>query len=229
MNKKCPNCSLVNYANAEFCARCNKPLGKSENITSNRISLKYRILKRAVICLLVAGAAIVGFYLTLIFSAEPLTRDQQKTVDDAIAVLRDKGFANEVFLLERLAVFRSNDNWLNASVVKENAFAATNFPLEIVTLYPDFFDYPVDDVERAAILLHEARHLRGEDEKEAYDFVWNNRRKLGWVSETYGDSMIWRAVQKQTREYMPNLFVCEANPLSDCTEPRRFQSLSNRF
>jgi hypothetical protein len=70
-----------------------------------------------------------------------------------------------------VAVFRANDNWLNASVEKENAYAATNYPFEIVTIYPDFFRFTVDDTERAAILLHEAQHLKGKDEKESYEFV----------------------------------------------------------
>ena len=80
-------------------------------------------------------------------------------------VLKEKGFTDEAFLLEHVAVFRGNDNWLNASVEKESAYAATNFPFEIVTIYPDFFKYPKDDIERAAILLHESKHLEGKDEK----------------------------------------------------------------
>ena len=115
-------------------------------------------------------------------------------------------------------MFRSNDNWLNASIEKENAYAATNFPFEIITLYPDFFSYPLDDTERAAILLHEAKHLQGKDEKEAYEFVWKNRKKLGWVSEKYRNSVILTAVRKQTKELSPNLFVCDINPFGDCTE-----------
>lgn len=121
-------------------------------------------------------------------------------------------------MLRYFTVFRSNDHWLNASVVKENAYAATNFPLEIMTVYPDFFNRPIDDTERAAILLHEARHLKGADEKEAYEFVWRNRKKLGWVKETHGNSNVWRTVRNQTREIVPNLFVCDVNEFADCTE-----------
>ena len=87
-----------------------------------------------------------------------------------------------------------------------------------MTLYEDFFTYPVDEVERAAILLHEAKHLQGQDEKEAYEFMWKNRKKLGWISEKYQRSIIWQGVRKQTREYAPNLFVCDVNPFGDCTE-----------
>jgi hypothetical protein len=47
------------------------------------------------------------------------------------------------------------------------AYAATNFPFGVITIYPTFFKYPVDDIERATILLHESYHLFGDDEKFA--------------------------------------------------------------
>lgn len=173
---------------------------------------------RATVCGLVCVAVLIGFYLSLIASATPLTAVQKETVQKAIAVLRDKGFAGDVALLDNFTVYRSNDNWLNASVEKENAYAATNFPFEIMTLYDDFFTYPVDDTERAAILLHEARHLRGDEEKRAYEFVWKNRKQLGWTKERYHGSVVWRNIRRQTRENAPNLFVCDFNEFADCTE-----------
>lgn len=139
-------------------------------------------------------------------------------VGDSIDVLEKRGFTNEAFMLRRLAVFRSSDNWLNASVEKENAFAATNFPFEIVTIYPDFFTRTANDIERAAILLHEAKHLQGADEKEAYEFVWRNRKKIGWTNEKYGSSTFWGEIRKQTKDFVPALFVCDVNAFSDCTE-----------
>ncbi len=214
MKKKCPNCKLVNYPSADVCARC----GIEFRETGSDPAGKSTILRRAVICLVVSFIALAGFYASMVFSASALSYEQKKTVERSIRILEEKGFSNEAFILKRLAVFRGNDNWLNASVVKERAFAATNFPFEIVTLYPDFFEYPADDTERAAILLHEARHLKGEDEKEAYEFVWKNRKKLGWVSENYADSVVWNEIRKQTREFAPNLFVCDVNPFGDCTE-----------
>ncbi len=102
-------------------------------------------------------------------------------------------------------------------MAKENAFAATNFPFEIVTLYPDFFTYPADDIERAAILLHEAKHLQGKDEPEAYEYVLKNRGRLGWTGKVYGRPEVWLNVRRQTREYRPNLFICEFNDFGDCT------------
>ncbi|MEO7539829.1 MAG: hypothetical protein ABIV21_07365 [Pyrinomonadaceae bacterium] len=173
---------------------------------------------RALVCMAVCIALILGFYLSMIASAKSLTIDDKSTVRRAINVLGERGFADEVFLLENLTTFRADDNWLNASVAKENAYAATNFPFEIITLYPDFFTYPVDDTERATILLHEARHLRGQNEADAYRFVWENRKRLGWTQGQYSESPVWQNVRKQTRENVPDLFLCDTNVLGDCDE-----------
>lgn len=215
MKKKCPDCNLVNYPDAEICVRCGVSIIELGNQGPRPGS---RILKRASVCLLVAVVALAGFYVSLVFSASSLSYEERKAVELSVQILEEKGFSGEAFMLKRLAVFRSNDNWLNASVAKESAFAATNFPFEIVTIYPEFFTYPADDIERAAILLHEARHLQGADEKEAYEFVWRNRKKLGYVGEIYHSSQVFNEVRKQTREFAPNLFVCDANPTGDCTE-----------
>ncbi len=201
-------------ADASFCIRCKVDL----SATNSNGRRKSGFLVRAVVCLLVCISVLLGFYLSLIASAKSLTLEQKNTVRNAIAVLKERGFSDEAMLLENLTVFRSEDNWLNASVAKENAYAATNFPFEIVTLYPDFFTYPVDDTERAAILLHETRHLRGKEEKDAYEFVWRNRKKLGWTKEKYSDSQVWVNVRQQTRDNAPNLFICDFNQSGDCTE-----------
>jgi hypothetical protein len=144
--------------------------------------------------------------------------DQKSAVRRATAILREKGFKNEAFLLENVTVYRSNDNWLNASVAKENAYAATNFPFEIMTLYPDFFTYPHDDTERAAILLHEAVHLKGKNEHDAYSFVWKHREQLGWTQAKYGFLPVWQNVRRQTRDNAPELFTCPDRESGDCTE-----------
>lgn len=217
MNKKCSNCGLVNYLSARYCARCTVNLDETENISSKRPFLKSPLLKRAAVCILVLMAAVFGFYASLVLTADGLRRDEHRQVQVAIDYLEQRGFTDEVFLLKHLTVYRSNDNWLNASVQKESAYAATNFPFEIITLYPDFFTYPVDEIEQAAILLHEAKHLQGKDEKEAYEFVWKNKNRLGWTSEDYGNSMIWLETRKLTREYSPELFVCDFNEFNDCS------------
>ena len=218
MNKKCTQCGLVNYRTAPACMRCEAKLYESENIASNRGLLKSTIVKRGAVCLAVLAVAMLGFYTSLVFSADALTHAERQSVQASIRLIEEAGFADEAFLLKHVAVFRSNDNWLNASVEKENAYAATNFPFEIVTLYPDFFKYPVDDIERAAILLHEAKHLQGKDEKEAYEFVWKNRQRLGWTSARYRNSVIWRETRKLTKEHVPNVFVCDFKDYGDCSE-----------
>ena len=180
--------------------------------------MKSNLIRRAVICLVVCFFALLGFYLSMILTSASLKYEEKKQIQTAIKILDEKGFGSEVFLLKYLTSFRSNDNWLNASTKTENAYAATNFPFEIMTIYPDFFTYSTDDVERAAILLHEAQHLKGADEKEAYEFVWRNRKKLGWTKDAYESSIVWLNVRKQTKEFAPNLFVCDVNEASDCTE-----------
>jgi hypothetical protein len=181
-------------------------------------SVGTKVLYRVIAFLVVTIVAIGIFYCSLVFSADRLSRDQQAKVEKAIQLLETRGFADEVFYLRRLAVFRANDNWLNASVEKENAYAATNYPFEIVTLYSQFFTEPVDDVERAVVLLHEAKHLQGKDEKDAYEFVWRNRKKLGWTDANYRGTEVHNQVRDHTRQYVPILFVCDFHVSGDCTE-----------
>lgn len=220
MRKLCSRCNLINFHEADECVRCQSELViVSDGEKGERKSFfGSKIFRRVFVCLAACLFTILGFYISLVGSSKPLSYDQKESVRASIEILRDRGFTGEVFLLDYLTVFRSNDNWLNALIEKENAYAATNFPFEIVTLYEDFFKFPSDDTERAAILLHEAQHLKGGDEPEAYKFVWKNRKKLGWTEEKYGSSVIWLNVRKQTKEYAPELFVCEDKPLGDCTE-----------
>jgi len=218
MSKRCPICGLINFHSAVSCARCDTRLDDANNLTADRSNWWSRFAVRALVCFFVCIVAILGFYLSLIASAKPLTFEQKATVRTAIGILKEKGFSREAMLLEDFTIFRADDNWLNASVPKENAYAATNFPFEIMTLYPDFFTYPVDDTERAAILLHEARHLAGKDEKDAYAFVWKNRKRLGWTEDKYRSSVVWRNVRDQTRDNAPNIFVCDSNEFGDCTQ-----------
>jgi len=218
MSKKCAACKLVNFTAAGTCARCEAPLAAETAPEEPRIGPGAKIFKRIAVCLVVIVCAVLGFYLSLIMSANRLGYAETVEIEKAISLLDEKGFAGEVFMLNYLTAFRAEDNWLNASVAKENAYAATNFPLEIMTIYPDFFTYPMDDTERAAILLHEARHLQGKDEKEAYEFIWKNRHRLGWTKEKYWNSLVWQNVRRQTREYVPTLFNCADKDLGDCTE-----------
>jgi hypothetical protein len=218
MNVNCPNCELVNRQSANHCAGCGFFLVENVILPENESFFHSRLFKRFTVLIAVCAFALFGFYFSLIVSASKLNYVEKQSVERSIALLKNRGFSGEVFLLEYLTAFRSNDNWLNASIEKESAYAATNFPFEIMTLYPDFFEIPIDDTERAAILLHEAKHLEGAEEKEAYEYVWTRRKQLGWTKELYANSVIWQNVRKQTREFAPDLFVCESNDYADCTE-----------
>ena len=218
MNKKCPDCRLVNYADADKCVRCESVFSADRTIVAMEGKRSPSIAARAAICIVVCLAVIVGFYFSLIGSSRSLSREQKATVQDSINIIRAKGFETEASMLDKYAVYRSSDSWFNSMIPKENAYAATNFPFEIMTIYSDFFTYPTDETERAAILLHEARHLHGGDEKDAYEFVWKNRVKLGWTKDKYYNSPVWKNVRSQTREYAPSLFICEGSDFNDCTD-----------
>lgn len=218
MKKKCSNCHLVNFANSDECARCQSDLIAVECDDAPAVKRRSGFVVRAAVCLLVCVLTVLGFYFSLVVSAAPLTIEQKSSVRRSTAILKEKGFSGHAFLLENLTVYRSNDNWLNASVAKESAYAATNFPFEIMTLYPDFFTYPVDDVERAAILLHEAEHLKGHEEHDAYKFVWENRKALGWTKDKYWSSPVWQNIRQQTIDHAPELFNCPQGEYRDCTE-----------
>ncbi len=223
MNKKCSECDLINFATAEACVRCDAELSRVIHASSPKRTLAGRLLIRSGAVAITIVVITVGFYLSLLVSADRLSPQQKETVRNAISILREKNFDSEVTILSTFTAYRGSDNWLNASVAKENAYAATNFPFEIMTLYPDFFTYPIDDVEKAAILLHEARHLMGEGEKEAYEYVWKNRERLGWTEDKYALSSVWINVRHQTREHVPEMFVCSQNPAHDCTETSKWK------
>lgn len=214
--KRCPECDLINFDGVISCPRCGADIAGvafREGKPKRRISLSVRIVSCLVACIL----AIAGFYASMLATSKPLEPLQSEAVRDAIQLLRDRGFTSEARQLSTVATFRSTDNWLNAASPKENAYAATNFPFAIITLYSDFFTYPIDDVERAAILLHESRHILGKDENDAYKFVWLNRHKLGWTEDKYYMSPVWSNVRSQTREEAPELFRCADTPMGDCT------------
>lgn len=157
-------------------------------------------------------------YATLIASSDRLTRDQQQLVLDAVSLIDDAGFSKEAFALRHLVSFRRTDNWWNRYVGHQTAFAATNFPFGVVTLYPAFFRFPKDDVERAAILLHEAHHVFGADELSALQRVWLEKRRLGWTADVYGRTRVWRNTREWTETEIPSLFSCGPDGQSDCLE-----------
>ena len=187
----------------------------SEHLTSYRKrSLPGLIATSALSALVALGV----FYSSLIATSQPITAEQYAEVNDAIELLEARGFDREVFLLRTTAHFRRSDNWFNNAMLKADSYAATNFPFQIVTLYPDFYSKTTDDVERAMVLLHEAKHLESEDENGAYAFVWQNRERLGWTQLSHGTTPTYVTISEQTRENAPELFICKDRVWNDCTE-----------
>lgn len=229
-NAKCPQCGLVNWTKADACKRCGAALGgdvRFEDRTARtQDAAKYQnesetkqpsFLKRAAVVVGIIAVFLIGSYLSLIFTSDPLNAEQKQQVERAIDVLSSRGFASEARLL-RFANFRSSDNWWNRYIGHREAFAATNFPFEVVTLYPDFFTLSVDDTERAAILLHESFHLRGKKEPEAHAGVWELKTKLGWTRSRYENTPVFRSTREFTQNYAPQFFVCGASGHEDCVQ-----------
>lgn len=165
-----------------------------------------------------AFLALVAFHLSLVATSAPLSLEERDAVNRAIDLLEERGFETEVFLLRRTTTFRGTDNWLNLLAEKERAFASSNVPFQLVTLYSDFYAKAADDTERAMILLHEAQHLMARDEAAAYAYVWQNRGRLGWTQLTHGTTVTYITIEQQTREHAPELFNCPSNIWNDCTE-----------
>jgi hypothetical protein len=155
-------------------------------------------------------------YSSLRLTSDTPNFDQRQEIAKAISIIDSKGFTKESFILGYLTSFRTTDNWWNIQTGHHEAYAATNFPFELVTLYPEFFDVATDDTERAAILLHEAQHLMGSGEIAALDATWREKRKLGWTADRYSDTKVWRNTLELTQNNLPQLFKCGSDQRSDC-------------
>lgn len=221
--KKCANCGLVNVASDEVCRRCGTLLAEDEQLAplsiDEPLTIKPRkrsFLKRVTWILGASGLLLIVFYASLLISSDGLTADQNAKVQSAIGLLQERGFSREAFVLRRLTSFRTTDNWLNAYVGHRDAYAATNFPFEIVTLYPEFFEVPIDDCERASVLLHEARHLMGDGEDAALQTTWKQKQQLGWTTARYKQTRVWDATMRLTKARFPHMFQCGADGQSDC-------------
>jgi hypothetical protein len=222
--QKCGTCGLVNAGADALCRRCGSPLDDSapaeqqiDPASPGEVGPKKRSLLKRLIW--IVGATLISliiFYVSLLVSSDGLQTDQREAARKAMAVLEQRGFNREVFVLKRLAVFRSTDNWWNRYIGHRDAYAATNFPFEVVTLYPEFFSVPIDDNERAAVLLHEASHLLGGGEEEALGSAWRNKQRLGWTADRYKETRLWFATEQLTRAQFPYMFKCGADGQSDC-------------
>ena len=167
----------------------------------------------------VLGAIFLSIFAwsrSLLLTSTPIDDDQLAVVMRAVGVLEHAGFSKEVFVLRHFANYRATDNWWNAHVGHSQAYAATNFPLGVVTLYEPFFRVSADDTERAAILLHEAQHLLGAGESGALETTWRQKSRLGWTEEQYGGTKVWKNTREWTIAEISSLFRCGPDGASDC-------------
>jgi hypothetical protein len=222
MNRnKCQQCGLVNLAADESCRRCGALLVGEEStaIDTDDKPVKKRSIGRRLIW--ISGTTLLLlfiYYMSLLLTSEELGYDQQQTIQHSVAILRQKGFDKEAFVLGTLVQYRRTDNWWNRYVGHHDAYAATNFPFEIVTVYPEFFDAAIDDTERAAILLHESYHLFGSGEEAALEGAWRDKQRLGWTADKYGQTKVFNNTRELTAAGVPKLFTCGADGRSDCVQ-----------
>jgi hypothetical protein len=221
-NIKCPACGAVNYATSEACRRCEAVLARTENAVRAApvvVDDGERSFGRWL--LWIAGVFVTmltSAYASLLLTSEPVRPDERVVVMEAIRVLAKAGFSSEASALRRYVSFRRTDNWWNAYVGHPTAYAATNFPFAVITIYPTFFKYPVDEIERATILLHESYHLFGDDEKLALHKVWLAKDRLGWTAPRYGHTRVWKNTREWTAAEHPGIFTCGEDKTSDCLE-----------
>ena len=174
-NAKCVRCGFVTFAGAGECQCCGS-FGIVADESEGGAKKRRGFLRKVLSGFALSAFIVFGLHVSLLETSEAANFEQRRTVLKSIALIERAGFDREAFLLRRLANYRTTDSWWNRWLGHADAYAATNFPFEVVTLYPDFFKYPEDEVERAVVLLHEARHLAGDSEDEAFAFVWLGRR-----------------------------------------------------
>jgi hypothetical protein len=200
-SRKCTTCGLVNFASDDTCRRCGNVLHGADAIPVEPLESVDRERGAGRRFLWICGATLALLFIgqfSLVVSSDRLGYDERQTINAAIDVLEREGFTKEGFVLRHLVTYRGTDNWWNRYVGHASAYAATNFPFEVVTLYQPFFRATVDDTERAAILLHESYHLFGSGEDAALRGTWSDKDRLGWTEDRYAQTRVW----KNTKEWM---------------------------
>lgn len=220
IRNKCASCGLVNLATDERCRRCGAAMGSASDAAYDAeagAGIRKRGLVRRLTWILGMTLTILFiWYVSLLATSDALTFEQRQTVHRAVEILDQKGFGSEAFVLGNLASYRATDNWWNAYIGHHDAYAATNFPFEVLTLYSEFFETAVDDNERAAILLHESYHLRGSGEQAALEGVWREKGRLGWTEDKYGHTKVFNNTKELTVAHVPDFFRCGSDGRSDC-------------
>src|SRR3712207_5192962 len=120
MSPRCPRCGLINFASAEVCKRCEEPLGRGfEHFgaparyaafdESDGARRPRSLTRRVVAGFVTAGVLLFVAYLSLLATSRAADFEQRQTVNSAIDIVERAGFANDAFLLRRLASFRTTD------------------------------------------------------------------------------------------------------------------------
>ena len=223
VSRKCAQCGLVNFSAAEACRRCGEAFRGIDEVPATPQQaaeapprITGRIRTRAVWLTGVVVAVVFGWSRSLLLTSDAIDAQQREIVYRSIQILDRAGFSRESAMLRHFANFRATDNWWNIYLGHHDAYAATNFPLGVLTLYEPFFRTAVDDNERAIILLHEAQHLLGYGENAALERVWRVKHRLGWSADEYGESKVWKNTREWTRTSVPSLFVCGPHYALDC-------------
>ena len=219
--RSCAHCGLVNFGEAETCRRCHHDLVETvpavpdveAPASSARGARRTRLIVAATI-----GLSIFAWSRSLLLTSEPIDDSQRLMVMRSVELLEHAGFSKEVTMLRHFANYRATDNWWNNYIGHSQAYAATNFPLGVVTLYAPFFRTAVDDTERAVILLHEAQHLAGAGEPAALELTWREKSRLGWTAEKYGETKVWKNTKEWTAADVPLLFQCGTDGHGDCAK-----------
>lgn len=221
-NTKCTECGAINFGADHSCRRCQAVLPLPPPVSAAAPEVESATGRGLGQWLLwIAGvtvAILAASYGSLIVTSSGLSGEEKAMTDEAIAVLERTGFSNEAFVLQHVVSFRGTDNWWNGYVGHQSAYAATNYPFFVVTLYGPFFKTATDAVERASILLHESHHVLGDDEDAALRRSWLERTQLGWTSERYGDTRVWKNTREWTMRSLPVLFQCGVDGESDCLQ-----------
>ena len=212
----CPHCKLYNELNEFQCRRCGKSLNAKRSNAANDDPNKFTFARTLLRITLLAAFFMIAWYASLLKTSAPLSAEHRQMVERAITILQQRGFTTEATLMRRFVTFRATDHWWNQHFGHPQAYAATNFPFEVMTLYPDFFNKTADDTERAVILLHEYYHLRGQGEETAYAETWRAKEKLGYTAVRYNKTRVWNNMRDDTLTYVPTLFTCGVSGQEDC-------------
>lgn len=212
---RCLNCGLINFAAARACRRCgatpdllvgmNDYEAQRAKKRTNSNTLWRMFGRIAFVTLLL----LFLWHVSITFTSESASFAQHQAIDRAAQIIDERGFGLNAFMLRYLVRYRATDSWWNDWTGHDTAYAATNFPFEVMTLYKDFYDVPVDDTERAVILLHESYHLLGYGEHGAFARVWRDKDQLGWTEEKYGHTKLWENVREYTERYAPEALGAE--------------------